>query len=484
MKFIDKHHLLILFSIPVISLALHFHVFKLDLIGYHVWRQTETQTVINNFYREDFNILNPRINEHPETNRLHRMEFPVMQWVYALFYKLFGPHIVITRVLTFIMGLFSVFGMFYLCKRVFKNNAIATICAWCFNFSPVFYYYTINPLPDNLALCSGIWCLGFFYAYLNTGKTKYVVWSALFLCLATMAKLPFILYGTFIFAFVLVSLKRKTYTPGQLAKPVLIYAAGIIPALAWYLYVIPGWVIGAVYGVFNQKLNHPDLQYVLERTIISILPELLINYASLLFFLCSFYFLFKCKIYKKQYFFPFLFLGITLIVYFLYEMNIIDVVHDYYLFPFLPLIFLLVAYGAFRLLTSESKPLKIVSMICLAILPITAFLRADPRWDIYHPEFNPTYYKYKDELRNLTPKDATCVIGYDESHYILLYYIDRKGWAFDKSWFDEKLLENFISEGADYIFLDENIDSLPGIKAHLGEKIFDKETVRVYKLKK
>ena len=187
MNFINKHYKIILFSIPLLSLALHFHVFSLDLMGIHVWRQTETQSVIDNFFTGDFNILNPRINGQADTSQLHRMEFPVMQWLVALMYKIFGQHIYVSRASVFIMGLFSVYGMYYLCRGVFKNKGIAAICAWCFNWSPVFYYYTVNPMPDNFALCCGIWSIGYFYEYINRGKIQHVILSALFLCLATLA---------------------------------------------------------------------------------------------------------------------------------------------------------------------------------------------------------------------------------------------------------------------------------------------------------
>jgi hypothetical protein len=150
--------------------------------------------------------------------------------------------------------------------------------------------------------------------------------------------------------------------------------------------------------------------------------------------------------------------------------------------PFLPPIFLLVGFGACYLL-NRSGFLKYIAALCLVILPLTAFLRIDSRWDTKCPEFNPVYIKYKNELRALTPKNAYCIVGNDPSSYILLYYIDRKGWAFDHDRLDEKMLKFYISKGADYIFLDSGIDTIPGIKSHLCEKIFDKETLRVYKLK-
>ena len=482
MEFIQKRYKLILCLIPLISMALHWHVFNLDLVGIHVWRQTETQTTINNFYTEDLNIFNPRYNEHADTNRLHRMEFPIMQWVFALFYKLFGTHIFITRILTFIIGLCSVYGMFRLCDNIFRNKPIAVICAWCFNWSPVFYYYTVNPMPDNLAMCCGIWSLTFFYTYINTEKISNVILSALFLCLATMAKLPFIIYGSFILTFVILSWIRRDHSTKQLFRIIYIYAITIIPAAAWYMSVIPGWHIGTVKGIFDRKLNHPSLSGVLTGTIISVLPELIINYGSVLFFIVGFYLMFRNKLYNRQYFLIFLIWGAAMLLYFLYEMNIIDLVHDYYLFPFLPAIFLLVAYGAYNLL-SRHNFLKYFALVCLTILPLTAFIRADSRWDTKNPGFNPAYFKYKDELRCLVPKNSYCIVGNDESHYILLYYIDHKGWAFDQDWLDEKMLSYYISKGAGYLFLDDQLDTVPGIKSHLDKKIFDKETLRVYKLK-
>jgi uncharacterized membrane protein YuzA (DUF378 family) len=484
MDFIRKYYLLILCCIPVISLGLHFHILNLDLVGYHVWRQTETQTVINNFYRGNMNIFYPRVNDHADIGGLHRMEFPLMQWLFALFYKIFGPGIVVSRVLTFLTGLCSVYGMFYLCDTLFKDKVIATICAWCFNFSPVFYFYTINPMPDNLALCCGIWCAGLFFTYAHTQKNKYLAGSALFLCLATLIKLPFILYGSFVFAFLLVQLKKKEFSHRQLLYCTLLFILSIVPAALWYATVIPGWGNNPVLkGMTDMNTDFKELQHIFLATIYSTLPELLINYGSVLFFIAGLYFFFKKKKYSNKNFPLFLLWAISVTLYFLFEMNAITLVHDYYLFPFLPLIFLIVAFGAFSLLSLNNNFLTKLTFVCLAVLPLTAFLRADTRWDKKDPEFNATYFHYKDEIRHLTPPGSFCVIGNDPSHYILLYYIDRKGWAFDNDQLDEKLLSDYISKGARYLFLDSHIDDNPGIKAHLEQKIFEKDSVRVYKLK-
>jgi hypothetical protein len=467
---------------PIISLLVHWQVFSKDLVGVHVWRQTQTQTVINNFYREDMNIFHARINERPDTDRIIKMEFPVMQWLFACFYKIFGDHIIISRILTFILGLLTTWGIFYLLDRLFSNKALATIGAWAFTFSPLFYYYTLNPMPDNFALCCGIWSVGLFFKYLNTRKSSILFLSAVMLCLATLAKLPFVLYGSVAFAGMIIAL-RKGETK-ECLKIAIIYGLVLLPAAAWYITAIPTWEgNGVLKGMLDHRLDAYSPSELLIYNLVSALPEMLLNYAAVPFFIAGFYFLFRNKKTQHSYFPLLLTWGIAIIAYFLFEMNMIGKVHDYYLMPFLPLLFILVAYGAYHLLAGSNKLIKNISIILLILFPLPAYLRIEGRWDTKTPEFNAVYYQYKNDLRALIPEKAFCVAGNDESHFILLYYLNRKGWAFDSDNLDGGLLNNYISKGATYLFIDSRIDERADIKEHLGDKIFEKENLRVYKLK-
>jgi 4-amino-4-deoxy-L-arabinose transferase-like glycosyltransferase len=88
-----------------------------------------------------------------------------MQWLFAACYKVFDNHLIITRILSFVVGIFSVWGMYFLLNALFKNRLAAIAGAWALNFSPAFFYHTLNPLPDNFALCCGIWGLAFFFKW-------------------------------------------------------------------------------------------------------------------------------------------------------------------------------------------------------------------------------------------------------------------------------------------------------------------------------
>src|ERR1035437_9183093 len=236
----NKYKLLVLFSIALISLTMHFNHFSKDLIGIHVWRQTQTQSTINNFYQEDFNILNPKKNDRGNGDGIFRMEFPLMQWCVAFLYKIFGNHLIICRIFMFLVGLFSIAGMYKLLLGIFQNETLALIGAWTFNFSPSFYYYTINPLPDNLALCCSIWGAAFFFIWIRKNSNYLLFASGLFLSIGALCKLPFILYYIIPVTYFLLKIIKNRINKEDVVSTLKVCSFVILP-LAWYISVIPEW---------------------------------------------------------------------------------------------------------------------------------------------------------------------------------------------------------------------------------------------------
>jgi hypothetical protein len=475
---------IVLFSIVVISFAMHVRHFQKDLMGIHVWRQTETQSTIINFYEEDFNIFNPRNNDRGNGEGFHRMEFPLMQWLVAGLYKIFGNHLVISRIFMFIIGLFSVFGMYKLLKILFGQEILAIIGAWAFNFSPSFYYYTINPMPDNFALCFSIWGLAMFFFWLKKGRSYSLLLSGLFLSIGALSKLPFILYFSVPLVYFLLEARENKDWKVLIPKSVLAFLFAVLP-LAWYIRVVPQWHgNGIVQGILDINVPGFVLLDNLRHHLTITLTESLLNYGSVLFFLAGFYFILKKKVYKNALFPVFAVWGIILVLYFLFELNMIGKSHDYYLFPFLPALFILVSYGAFNLYQAQSKLVKYFVVILLLILPLLAFLRMDGRWNPASPGFNKDLLVYKNELREAVPKDALCIAGNDNSHFIFFYYIDKKGWGFDNNNLGDKQLNKMISDGAQYLYSDSRqLENNVKIAPFLGELILEKGSVKVFRLK-
>jgi 4-amino-4-deoxy-L-arabinose transferase-like glycosyltransferase len=483
---------MVICSIAIISLLMHFPHFSKDLLGIHAWRQTQTQTTINCFYEEDMNILNSRKYERGSGEGIQRMEFPLIQWIIALFYKVLGSHIIITRITMFIISLFSVYGIYRLLNALSGNEVLALIGAWALNFSPSFYYYTINPLPDNIALCFGVWGLSYFFIWIKNKKNSLLFISGMLLSLATLCKLPFVLFysvpGVYLLmVFIWPALKSGVKSDVMRGiKYLLIQSCIIVFPVAWYVWVIPQWEgNGVVSGVFDNRESFEVLWAYLTFNLTSTLPELLVNYGAVLFFLAGFYFTIRMKLYKKDLFLPLLSCCILLVIYYLFEMNMIARTHDYYLFPFYPVIMILISYGAYHLLSSENKFFKNLSVLCFFILPVTAYIRMHNRWNEETPGFNKDLLTYKTELRAAVPEDALCVAGNDGSHFIFLYYIHKKGWVYNYDELRADSLTKMISEGAEYLYSDSrDLEKREDIKPFLAKMVNESGTVRVFRLKK
>ncbi len=448
----------------------------------HIWRQAQTQSTINSFYEEDFNILNPKKNDRGNTDGIFRMEFPLMQWMVAATYKVLGKHLIITRLWMFFIGCISVLGMYLLAKELFNNKAIGVLAAYTITFSPSFFYYTINPLPDNMALAFCILGIGLFIRWIRKPQLYLLLMSSFCLTISTLCKLPFILFYSIPGIFIIRELFIKKNT--DLKQILILITTLIIPFIIpviWYINVIPHWGgNGVTSGIFDNQITWNETGRILMDNLISILPELLLNYGSVLFFVAGFVFLFKQKKYKHPYFYMLFTISIAVSIYFFYEINMISNVHDYYLFPFFPLLFLIVSYGAGKMLGTQNKALVILSFTLLFSLPFFTELRMLSRWNESKPGVNKDLFDYKDELRTAVKKDILCIAGPDLSHFIMLYYIDKKGWCFDKP---KPPIHQMISEGAQYLYLDvSKTEDTEYFKQYTDSLILKKGSIEVYQL--
>ena len=476
---------IILVSIVVISSLMHLKHFSKDLMSIHVWRQTQTQSTINNFYEEDMNIFNPRRNDRGDSDGIFRMEFPLMQWLVACQYKIFGYHLIITRIFMFLIGLLSILGIYKLLDSLFHKTILSVIGAWAFNFSPSFYYHTINPLPDNFALCCSIWGLTLFFIWYNNKKTKYLIFSALLLSIGALCKLPFIIYYIVPLVYFVALVIKIGFNKKVFFQSLGAFSFSVLP-ITWYLFVIPKWHGNVIVkGMLNNNDSIIKLLDYFQHNLISTLPELLINYGSLIFFLAGFYFLFKKKSFRNPKFILLVSLSILTLMYYLFEANAIAKIHDYYLFPFYPLLFILVAYGAYNLYNSKIKFYRYLTVFLFLLLPITCYFRMQGRWNTDSPGFNKDLLLFKTELQDAIPKDALVVAGNDESHFIFFYYINKKGWGFDNDKLTPEMLNSMIEKGAEYLFTDSNVIlNRSNIVTFLDKLILERGTIKIYSLKK
>jgi len=476
----NKWFLVLFFSVAIsISIFQHYRVFSLDIIGYHSWRQTQTQTVIDNFANEDFRILNPRVNDLHYEDRIIRMEFPLAQWIIAALNKLFGNHLLITRLFFFITTLFSCLGIYRLIIALTRHKLSAALTAWFFLFSPVIYFYSVNPLPDNLALCFGIWMLVFWIRFIKENRSSLFIISCVFFALSLAVKLPFILFGAVYLSRFYDNARRNKLEFKYLLLP---FCISLLP-LIWYACVIGTWQNnGVVQGIILNTFSLAKLWDIFFFNTVSTLPELLINYATFPLFVVGIYYTYRQLNLKDTIHRSFFYAGCLCIAYFLYELNMIDKVHDYYLFPFMPFIFIIIAKAIDVILSTSSK-WKYLILVSLLVSPVTAYLRCNSRWNTYTPGFSREYLFYKKQLQSLIPDTAKVIVYGDDSRSIVLYHLNRKGWSYGEHDLNKETVDDTRKAGAKYLVSDCEIDISKFVTDGPVELLFTQGNVKLYKLK-
>ena len=73
----------------------------------------------------------------------------------------------------------------------------------------------------------------------------------------------------------------------------------------------------------------------------------------------------------------------------------------------------------------------------------------------------------------------------DNSNFIFLYYINKKGWGFDSDNFSSDKLWKIINEGAEYLYSDSRkVDENKDISKYLDKLVLQRGSVKIFSLKK
>lgn len=472
----------VLFIAIFISFIQHFEIIQKDIQGIHSWRQSQTMWNIRNFTRHDQNILNPRVSHFNKNHdNLYRYEFPVMQWAMSLFQKVFGEEIQLIRILLFIIGIFSILGMYSLVFFLFKDKSIALITAILFQYSPVFYFYTVNPIPDNLSLCAGIWYIYFILLFYDSKQNKYLILASIFLLLTTLSKLPFLLFSIIsIYFFFLDIIQNKTISRENISNTLTQFIL-LIPALIWYAWVMPGWEGNPILtGVLKAGLFNSENLIIMKYHITKMFPMILMSPPVWVFFVLGIIVLFLK--YAKSYIWL-IFLILMTFLYLILELSAINTAHDYYMFPFLPWLYIVIAFGLVYLKQLIPNYIFVASIICLVSAIYTPHY-ISPNWDIEKTYFNADVFKHQSELKKAVPQDAKCIILNDVSNYIFSYLVDKRGYVFFYDGIEPGWVYDLIkNHNVKYMYSDsEKINANPEFQKYFAKTILNAGSVNVFEL--
>lgn len=472
---------LVLTAFLAVSFVQHLPFIRTDIQGIHAWRQSSTMWNVRNFARHDPNILNPRVSHFDRgVDNVVRLEFPIMQWGIAMFQRVFGERIEYVRCILFAIGAAGLYGMYFLLYRITGSGLSAAAAAVLMQYAPLFYHYTINPLPDVLALSLGVWYLYFIYRHRHSRSDGHLVAAGLFLLGATAAKLPYLMFSIVSIYYWLVDLLGRRRAIGAGVRYGAIQLALVAPALAWYAWVSREWgPSDTLAGVFRDGLftaeNRRIYEYHRDVLFPAMLTESFAHWPILLGALPA---LLQARLRWVWA------LASMTGLYFALEINAISTIHDYYMLPFLPWLYLLCGFGIHTAVAVSRWFAVPAFALCVGAALHTPPATAK-QWSLAETYFNPDVYLHAAALRDAVDNDARAIIVSDVSQSMFSYQIDKMGQTFATDSLPPEWVEDMVrNHGVTHLYSDSPVmNGSPVYDPYKDSLLLTAGSVQVFRLK-
>jgi hypothetical protein len=193
--------------------------------------------------------------------------------------------------------------------------------------------------------------------------------------------------------------------------------------------------------------------------------------------------IFLKRLYKKALFWQIGAGGIMVIVYFFFEFFPIDIIHDYYMMPFLPYLFLLTGLGA-KFMIDKRRYAKYILLCSIISIPLFTYRTIQDNWTVERSYSNDFLFINQADLKKAVPSSEKCIMLNDASSYVWPYLLDKRGYAFTDNYLPKEWIEDMIrTKNVSYMYSDSRVvDSNTNYQYLFDSLLLQKGTIKVFKL--
>jgi hypothetical protein len=214
---IRNRWLLFLFTSVVFLVSLHLLFTSVGIYKFihsrptsiHASAQTQRASVALNYYRNDMNFFEPRIQRYIDGPGITGVEFPIIYYTAAICYKTFGFDEIYMRLIDLLIVVLGFFMFYRLALMFIKNSFLAILLVGSAAISPVLLYYSPNFLPDAPSMALALISWYHFFKYVKERKEKHMNLFVVFAVFGALIKAIAIL--NFMIVLSLIILDRLGY---------------------------------------------------------------------------------------------------------------------------------------------------------------------------------------------------------------------------------------------------------------------------------
>ncbi len=214
------------------------------------WRQSDYIQIARNFDREGMNILYPRIDWRGDTPGYVEGEFPLVPWVGAVLYKVFGYQEWLLRTIPCFFSLLSLALMAWLAARLLSTGG-ALLATAAFALNPLMVYLSTSIQPESPMIFFALAAFAFVVCWSQQPAFWKLLLASLVAGVAILAKSPAAAVGLTLAVVVIWKMGWKVL------KDPWIYLAGVLgvlPPLLWYWWAHRFYVLyGNSLGLSNES---------------------------------------------------------------------------------------------------------------------------------------------------------------------------------------------------------------------------------------
>ncbi len=419
----------------------------------HSWRQSDTASIAKNFYYNGYNILYPQINWGGDSKGFVESEFQLYPFIVSLLYYLFGVNDMWGRLLSVIFSLFTVYGLYLLVRKTISER-VAFWSAFLYAIIPLNIFYSRAFMPESMMLMCIVFGIYFFVKWIEDEKWKSLIYSALFISISILLKIPTLYIGLPLVYLAFGKYRFKIFSDYRL----WIYSALVlIPVILWYwhahnLFLQTGlsfgiWGFGVdKWGNFKLLISPEFYNTVFFKSI----TERHLTWAGFIPFIAG---LFIKREGKHEKLFDYWL--ISVLIYFLIVAGG-NKTHEYYQLPFiLPAVVFagkaFVRYLPLNNIASSFSMHKIrfaFFALCLVLIGVVSSIRITV---LTRGEYSGSpVFVMVDDIKRTSNRDDL-IITLCDGNPVYLYLADRKGWYVTESSFKISEIEKLKKRGAKYI---------------------------------
>jgi 4-amino-4-deoxy-L-arabinose transferase-like glycosyltransferase len=205
------------------------------------WRQSDVAAIARNYFTGGFHFARPQIDWAGDQPGYVGTEFPILPFVAAVSYKIFGLHEWVGRVQAVILFAVSLPFFFLLVREIFGETA-ALWAVFFYSFTPLNLFAGRAFIPDVPSLSLGIIGLYFFFRWIESepdGRIRSIsfFFSAFAISLSILLKAPSAIIGAPLACLAFQRFGKPPLRLGVALRNFWLWvfaAIALVPSAVWY----------------------------------------------------------------------------------------------------------------------------------------------------------------------------------------------------------------------------------------------------------